>query len=67
MDTVYLIELIKSRAEEAAAISAETGLKATDAIVIQAARENNSYLVTLDSEMERVAKDVCRIRPISDF
>ena len=67
MDTIYFIELIKSSAKEAVAISAETGLKGMDSIVVQIAKENNSYLVTLDDEMERLAKKVCKIKSTNDF
>jgi len=67
MDSIYFVELVKSDAREAAGISAETGVKGMDAIVIQAAKSNSSYLVTLDGEMERLAKRVCKIKSADEF
>lgn len=59
IEAITFEELVKYRAEEAAQIAAQNGLRGMDAVVVQIAKENNSSLVTLDEEMaERAGKMV---------
>jgi predicted nucleic acid-binding protein len=61
MDTIYFLELTKSRATEAAEIAEQTGVRGMDAIIVQAARENGTALITLDREMAERVKDVVKV------
>ena len=61
MDTIYFLELTKSRATEAVEIAEQIGVRGMDAIIVQAARENGTTLITLDREMAERAKDVVKV------
>jgi len=61
IDTIYFLELTKSRATEAAEIAVLTGVRGMDAIILQTARENGTTLITLDGEMAERAKDVVKV------
>ncbi|MBU2446631.1 MAG: PIN domain-containing protein [Bacteroidetes bacterium] len=48
---ISFVELTKERALKSVSLSAEYGLRGMDAIVVQAARENNCELITFDKEI----------------
>jgi len=66
IDTIKFLDLISSRANSAADIAKETGVRGMDAIVIQIAKEFNAPLVSLDEEMTKRAKLVVKIVNIDD-
>jgi len=67
IDTIKFLDLISSRADSAADIAKETGVRGMDAIVIQIAKEFNAPLVSLDEEMSKRAKLVVKIVNIDDL
>ena len=65
--TIYFQQLEASRADKAADIARETGVRGMDAIVVQIAREFDAALVSLDKEMiQKVASHV-KIKGLSEF
>lgn len=66
IDTIKFLDLISSRANSAAEIAKETGVRGMDAIVIQIAKEFNASLVSLDEEMSKRAELVVKIVNIDD-
>jgi len=54
-------------AEKAADIAADIGVRGMDAIVIQTAREQNTFLLSLDEEMMEKAKSVATTKTISEL
>lgn len=64
---IHFLEIVKRRADEAAQIAIESGLKGMDALVVQVSREVGSYLVTLDTEMETFAKHVVPVKTVDEF
>ena len=61
MDTIYFLDLTKQRAENASNIAKKSGIRGMDAIVAQIAEENNSTLVSLDTEMLTKVKESTKI------
>ena len=61
---IYFFELVSLRAEKAAHIAAQTGLRGMDSIVVQIANEFNGELVTLDEEIEKKASKIVKIKHI---
>ena len=55
------------RADEAANIAKEFGVRGMDAIVIQTAKEFDSLLVSLDGEMVKRAKSVVTVKDVEDL
>ena len=55
------------RADEAANIAKEIGVRGMDAIVIQTAKEFDNVLVSLDGEMLKRAKSVVTVKDVEDF
>jgi len=66
IDTIKFLDLISSRANSAAEIAKETGVRGMDAIVIQISKEFNAPLVSLDEEMSKRAELVVKIVNIDD-
>ena len=67
IDTINFVELEPKRADLAAEIAAQTGLRGMDAIIAQIAQEFDTYLVTLDEEMIRKAETIIKIKSIDEF
>ncbi len=64
LDTIYFLELVRSRTDKCAEICEKLSVKGMDSIVIQTAMENGAILVTLDKEMEgRARKLVKTVKP----
>ena len=55
IDSITFLDIISSRADDAANIAKETGVRGVDAIVIQIAKEFGSPLISLDMEMIETA------------
>lgn len=51
IENIYFVSIDDKSAKEAAKISAKTGLKGMDAIVVQVAKEFRTELITFDDEM----------------
>ena len=66
IDSINFLDLISIRADDAADIAKETGVRGMDAIVIQAAKEFGSPLVSLDMEMTERSRFVVDIIDIED-
>ncbi|MEA3254848.1 MAG: type II toxin-antitoxin system VapC family toxin [Candidatus Altiarchaeota archaeon] len=64
---IYFSDLIKYRADMAADIAKETGVRGMDAIVIQIAKENDATLITLDEEMINKAGSIISIQDVDDL
>jgi predicted nucleic acid-binding protein len=58
--------MISSRADDAANIAKETGVRGMDAIVIQIAKEFGSPLISLDMEMIERSRFVVDIMDVYD-
>jgi len=66
MSSIIFMDLISIRADDAAKIAKETGVRGMDAIVIQIAKEFDSPLVSLDMEMIERSKSVVTTVNIED-
>ena len=66
IDSIKFLDLISIRADDAADIAKETGVRGMDAIVIQAAKEFGSPLVSLDMEMTERSRFIVDIIDIED-
>ncbi len=67
IDTINFLDLDLVRADEAANIAKEIGVRGMDAIVIQIAKEFDSFLVSLDGEMVKRAKSVVTVKDVEDL
>lgn len=67
IDTIIFFDLDLVRADEAANIAKEIGVRGMDAIVIQTAKEFDSILISLDGEMAKRAKPVVRVKDTEDL
>jgi len=67
LDTINFLDLDLVRADEAANIAKEIGVRGMDAIVIQIAKEFDNILVSLDGEMLKRAKSVVTVKDVEDF
>ncbi|MEK7397583.1 MAG: hypothetical protein AAB116_11675, partial [Candidatus Poribacteria bacterium] len=67
MDTLNFVELESERADSASEISAQTGLRGMDAIIVQIAQEFDSFLVTLDNEMIAKVGQVAKLKSVDEF
>ena len=66
IDSITFLDLISSRANDAANIAKETGVRGMDAIVIQIAKEFGSPLISLDMEMIERSRFVVDILDVDD-
>ena len=64
---INFLDLDLVRADEAANIAKEIGVRGMDAIVIQTAKEFDSFLVSLDDEMVKRAKSVVTTKDVEDL
>jgi predicted nucleic acid-binding protein len=67
IDTINFLDLDSVRANEAANIAKEIGVRGMDAVVIQTAIEFDSLLVSLDDEMVKRAKSVVTAKDVEDL
>jgi len=66
-EAISFEELVKYRAEEAVQIAAQNGLRGMDAVVVQIAKENNCFLVTLDKEMAEKAGKMVAVLAVEEL
>jgi len=66
IDSITFLDMISSRADDAANIAKETGVRGMDAIVIQIAKEFGSPLISLDMEMIERSRFVVDILDVDD-
>jgi len=64
---INFLDLDLVRADEAANIAKEIGVRGMDAIVIQTAKEFGSILISLDGEMVKRAKSVVTVKNVGDL
>ena len=64
---INFLDMDLVRADEAANIAKEFGVRGMDAIVIQTAKEFDSLLVSLDGEMVKRAKSVVTVKDVEDL
>lgn len=62
IDSIYFFELESDRAKEAADIAKKSGMRGMDAIVVQLAKEFNTTLVSLDSDVVSKAKYIVKVK-----
>jgi len=67
IDTIKFLDLDFVRADDAANIAKEIGVRGMDAIVIQTVKEFDSVLVSLDGEMVKRAKSVVTVKDVEDL
>lgn len=67
IETITFEELVKSRAEEAADLAISTGIRGMDALVVQTAKENDAFLVSLDSNMLELIKGKVAVRSLEEI
>ena len=67
ISTIHFFELSERRANEAADIAIQTGVRGMDAIVVQLAKEMDATLVTLDAEISKKAKNIADIKQADEF
>ncbi len=67
LDTIYFLELVKSRADKCAEVCEKLSVRGMDSIVIQTALENGTLLVTLDKEMEERARKLVKAAKPSEL
>jgi len=67
IDTIKFLELTFVRAEQAAEIAEEVGVRGMDAIVIQVAKEFGVPLLSLDLEIMSKAKSVVKIELVENL
>jgi len=67
IETINFLDLDFVRADEAANITKEIGVRGMDAIVIQTAKEFDSILISLDGEMVKRAKTVVTVKDVEDL
>ena len=67
IDNIFFLELVAQRANRAAEIAKETGLRGMDAIVVQIAEEFKAVLVTLDEEVINKSGRLVIIRSVDEF
>ncbi len=65
--TITFTELIKQRVLDCCNIVEITGMRGMDALVVQAAKENNTSLVTLDDEMAEKTAEIVKIEKVEDL
>lgn len=61
MKLVEYSELTEERSRQSAELAADLRVRGMDAIVIQAAKERDSVLITFDDEMAKRAKAATRV------
>ena len=64
---INFLDLDLVRADEAANIAKEIGVRGMDAIVVQIAKEFGSILISLDGEMVKRAKSVVTVKNVGDL
>ena len=64
---IKFLELTSSRAEQAAEIAEEAGVRGMDAIVVQVAKEFNTPLISLDAEMTGKAKALVKAELVENL
>jgi len=65
--SIYFLEFVSIRAEKAAEIAKETGLKGMDSIIVQIAQEFNCDVVSLDEEILNRGSKVVGVKNVDDF
>ncbi len=64
VEAVHFVIVEPDSASEASDIAIETGVRGMDAVVIQTAKEYNTALVSLDSEMMEKSSAIVKIRTL---
>jgi len=64
MDTANFVIIDPDSASDASDIAIESGVRGTDAVVIQTAKEYNTTLVSLDTEMIKKAAAIVKIKTL---
>jgi len=67
INSIVFLDIISTRAHQAADIAQEIGVRGMDAIVIQTAREFNAPLVSLDREMLERSKSIIVTRDVEEL
>jgi len=67
INSIVFLDIVSTRAHQAADIAKEIGVRGMDAIVIQAAKEFNAPLVSLDREMLERSKSIIVIRDVEEL
>lgn len=67
LTSLHFVELDMSRARRASRIAQHSGMRGMDAIVVAAAQEVGSVLVSLDLEMFHRADDLVQTLAVTDF
>ncbi len=67
INSIVFLDIVSTRAHQAADIAKEIGVRGMDAIVIQAAREFNAPLVSLDKEMLERSKSIIVTRDVEEL
>ncbi|MBU4491809.1 MAG: type II toxin-antitoxin system VapC family toxin [Euryarchaeota archaeon] len=67
INSMVFLELVSTRAHQAADIAEEIGVRGMDAIVIQVAKEFNAPLVSLDGEMLERSKSIVVAKKVDDL
>jgi predicted nucleic acid-binding protein len=67
LGALQFVELDARRADEAASIALETGVRGMDAIVLQVAKEFGAALVSLDDDMIERAKARVQVKSLADL
>ncbi|MCX9080733.1 MAG: type II toxin-antitoxin system VapC family toxin [Candidatus Methanoperedens sp.] len=67
INSIVFLDIISTRAHQAADIAQEIGVRGMDAIVIQTAREFNAPLVSLDREMLERSKSIIETRDVEEL
>jgi predicted nucleic acid-binding protein len=67
ISSIIFLELIRYRVKEASSIAINTGLKGMDAIVVQVAKEMDSFLVSLDDDMIKKAKPIVKVKSLDEL
>ncbi len=67
INSIVFLDIMATRAHQAADIAQEIGVRGMDAIVIQTAREFNAPLVSLDREMLERSKSIIVTRDVEEL
>lgn len=67
IDNIYFLELFSARAENSVEIAVQTGLRGMGCIIVQAAKEFNAVLVTLDMDISKKVSGLIKIKNVDEF
>lgn len=67
LNSLVFVELDADRAEQATDLAADLGLRGMDAVVVQAAKEFRTALVSLDEEIIGKARHAVTVRDVASF